>query len=140
VFYDQDWISAKLPALFEYEVSLEAPAPPANSFDADAAERGQALFEGAAQCSTCHSGPALSDAGHALHAPEETGMDPRTAERSATGMYRTTPLRALFDHAPYFHDGSAETLTDVVNHYDTQFELGLTSDQKEDLVQYLNSL
>jgi mono/diheme cytochrome c family protein len=140
VFYDQDWISAKLPALFEYEVSLEAPAPSSDDFDADAAERGEALFEGAARCSTCHSGPALSDAGEALHAPDETGMDPTTAERSATGMYRTTPLRALLAHPPYFHDGSAETLADVVTHYNTELELELSAAQQADLVEYLNSL
>lgn len=38
-----------------------------------------------------------------------------TAERSATGCYRTTPLRALWQHPPYFHDGSAETLDAVVS-------------------------
>ena len=37
-------------------------------------------------------------------------MDPVYAERSATGKYRTTPLRALWQHAPYFHDGSAPDL------------------------------
>jgi mono/diheme cytochrome c family protein len=140
VFYDQDMITAKLPSLYEYQVSLEPPAPSEDAFEPAAAARGRTIFTGVGQCGTCHSGPALSDAGEALHAPEETGMDSTTAERSATGMYRTTPLRALLDHPPFFHDGSAETLTDVVNHYDTQFELGLTSDQKEDLVQYLNSL
>jgi mono/diheme cytochrome c family protein len=141
VAYDRDMIAAKLPALFEYEVSLEAPAPDDDAFDAAAAERGQALFESAtATCSTCHTGPALSDSGMALHAPEETGMDPTTAERSATGMYRTTPLRALLAHPPYFHDGSAETLADVVDHYDTTLDLGLTDAQKGDLVEYLNSL
>ena len=53
-----------------------------------------------------------------LHLPEETGMDPAYAERTKTGKYRTTPLRALWQHAPYFHDGSAATLADVINHYD----------------------
>ena len=140
VFYDRDLINPKLPALFEYQTSLEAPAPPSDAFDADAAARGQELFEGSATCGTCHSGPTLSDAATTLHAPEETGMDPTTAERSATGMYRTTPLRALLAHPPYFHDGSAETLADVVAHYDTTLELGLSESERGDLVEYLNSL
>jgi hypothetical protein len=62
------------------------------------------------------------------------------AARSATGKYRTTPLRGLLQHAPYFHDGSAPDLPAVVNHYDRLFGLNLTADQKADLVEYLKSL
>ena len=61
-------------------------------------------------------------------------------ERSATKAYRTTPLRALWQHQPYFHDGSAETLADVVEHYDGLFALGLTDKQKADLIEYLKTL
>ena len=67
-------------------------------------------------------------------------MDPRYAARSATKMYRTTPLRALWQHAPYFHDGSAADLLAVVNHYDRLLALNLTPSQKADLVEYLKSL
>jgi cytochrome c peroxidase len=67
-------------------------------------------------------------------------MDPAYAQRSATGKYRTTPLRALWQHAPYFHDGSAKTLGDVVEHYDTTLRLRLSDQQKADLVEYLKSL
>ena len=75
-----------------------------------------------------------------LHDPAEVGTDPRYAERTATGAYRTTPLRALWQHAPYFHDGSAKTLLDVVNHYDRQFGLQLSDQQKADLVEFLKTL
>lgn len=47
-----DLVSAKLPALQAYQLSLRAPQPPAGSFDATAAQRGKVLFEGAARCST----------------------------------------------------------------------------------------
>ena len=60
--------------------------------------------------------------------------------RTATKRYRTTPLRALFQHAPYFHDGSAATLEAVVDHYVAQFGLKLSGAQKADLVQYLKSI
>jgi hypothetical protein len=140
VFQEPDLVTPKLPALFEYEMSLVAPEPPAGSFNADAAARGQALFAGAAQCATCHSGEHFTDAADSLHAPEETGMDPVAAERSATGNYRTTPLRALFDHPPYFHDGSAATLPDVVTHYVTTLSLTLSETEQADLVEYLKSL
>ncbi len=75
-----------------------------------------------------------------LHEPAETGMDALHAERSATGLYRTTPLRGLQDHPPYFHDGSAATLEDVVEHYDQALELGIGDEDRADLVQYLRSL
>jgi len=57
-----------------------------------------------------------------------------------TGLYRTTPLRALWQHPPYFHDGSAPDLLAVVNHYNTLFTLGLTDQQKSDLVEFLKTL
>jgi len=67
-------------------------------------------------------------------------MEPDYAARSATGLYRTTPLRALWQHPPYFHDGSAATLADVVTHYDAYLQLGLTAAQQSDLVELLKSL
>ncbi len=67
-------------------------------------------------------------------------MDPLRATRGANDRYRTTPLRALWQHPPYFHDGSAATLADVVEHYDQTFSLGLTAEQKADLVAFLQSL
>jgi cytochrome c peroxidase len=70
----------------------------------------------------------------------EVGTDPGYAARTATGKYRTTPLRGLWQHAPYFHDGSAPDLLSVVNHYDQLFSLKLTAAQKADLVAFLKSL
>ena len=55
-----------------------------------------------------------------LHAPAETGMEPAYAARSATKKYRATPLRGLWQHAPYFHDGKAASLAAVVDHYDAR--------------------
>jgi hypothetical protein len=142
-----DLVTPKLAALLEYQLSLRAPAPPKGSFDPAAAGRGAGLFRGEAHCASCHKGPAFTDVLDGptrqtpfLHAAAEVGMDPRYASRSATGMYRTTPLRALWQHAPYFHDGSAADLMAVVNHYDRLFALNLTAAQKADLVEYLKSL
>lgn len=135
----EDLVSSKLPALRAYQHSLEAPAPPPGSFDAAAAARGRALFEGEAGCADCHAGRRLTDGGR-LHDPDETGMDATHAERGTTGQYRTTPLRALWQHAPYFHDGSAETLEEVVEHYEDALDLDLTTAERADLVEYLSSL
>ena len=65
---------------------------------------------------------------------------PSYASRSATKMYRTAPLAGLWQHAPYFHNGTAPTLEAVVETYDAKKALHLTVQQKADLVQYLKSL
>jgi len=136
-----DLVHRVLRPLREYQLELEPPAPSEGSFDPDQAAAGKALFHGAAQCAKCHSGPLYTDAPRGkLHAPAETGMDPAYANRSATGKYRTTPLRGVWQHPPYFHDGSAATLADVVEHYDQVLRLNLTVDQKADLVEFLKSL
>lgn len=137
-----DRVKPVLPVLRAYQLSLSAPPPPSGSVDAPAAERGRDLFNTTARCATCHIPTmAFSDVNLGiLHDPSETGMDPVRAGRLKNHQYRTTPLRALWQHPPYFHDGSAATLADVVEHYDRQFGLGLSPQQKADLVQYLKSL
>jgi len=142
-----DLVTPKLAALLDYQLSLLSPKPGRDSFNAAAARRGKDVFRNEARCSTCHQGPNFTDVLSGpnrfvplLHEPSEVGMDPRYADRSATGKYRTTPLRGLLQHAPYFHDGSAPDLLAVVNHYDQLFGLNLTPNQKADLVEYLKSL
>jgi len=141
-----DLVSSKLPALQAYQLSLAAPLPPVGSFDPNAALRGKAVFDGAGRCSTCHSGALLTDANTSLRDPADVVSEPEPggvasyASRSATKKYRTAPLAGLWQHAPYFHNGSAATLDDVVETYSTRKSLGLTPDQKADLVQYLKSL
>jgi mono/diheme cytochrome c family protein len=134
-----DLVGPKLAALRSYQHSLPAPAPPAGSFDAAAAERGHTTFS--QSCASCHVGATGTDNNNGtLHAPSETGMDAAYAMRTANRKYRTTPLRALWQHAPYFHDGSAATLGDVVSHYVRVRGLTLTPEQQRDLVEYLKSL
>ena len=136
-----DRVTSKLPALRAYQLSIAAPRPPAGSYDVAAAARGATLFTGRARCSTCHMGTALTDINLGRrHAAAETGMDPAYATRSAERRYRTTPLRALWQHPPYFHDGSAATLDDVVAHYERHLTLSLTAADRVDLVAYLRSL
>jgi cytochrome c peroxidase len=57
-------------------------------------------------------------------------------------QYRTAPLKGLWTHQTdgFYHDGRFATLGDVVNHYDATFALGLTAQEKADLVGYLKSL
>ncbi|MEP6591959.1 MAG: hypothetical protein ABJC19_12330, partial [Gemmatimonadota bacterium] len=135
-----DMVTPKLPALREYQMSLQTPAPPAGFADANAAIRGRAVFEVKGRCATCHLGLTLTDINLGRrHAAADVGQDGSYAARTATRLYRTTPLRGLWQHAPYFHDGSAASLEAVVEHYQQQFKLGLSSTEKADLVQYLRT-
>jgi len=56
------------------------------------------------------------------------------------GRFKGPILRGLAARAPYFHNGSAATLMDVMNFYDQRFAIGLTEQQKLDLVNFLNTL
>ena len=139
VKHSPDMVTAKLPALRAYQHSLPAPSPPAGSFDASIAARGRTVFD--RTCASCHIGGSGTDNnGGTLHPPSDTGVDGAYAARTAGKAYRTTPLRGLWQHAPYFHDGSAATLPDVVAHYNRVRKLGLSADQQRDLVEYLKSL
>ena len=140
----EDRVSDKLPALQAYQLSLAAPAAPAGSFDAAAAARGKTVFEGAGTLRD------LPQRNH-LHRRQRTRctrrqasvVEPETpsyAARSATKQYRTAPLKGLWQHAPYFHDGSAATLEAVGERYNSKLGLGLTQQQIADLAQYLQSL
>ena len=134
-----DMVTPKLAALRSYQHSISAPPPPPGSFDMAAAPRGKQVFD--ENCATCHVGGNGTDNNSGvLHKPSETGMDAAYAMRTANKAYRTTPLRSLWQHAPYFHDGSAETLESVVDHYASVRKLSLTEKQRADLVQYLKSL
>jgi mono/diheme cytochrome c family protein len=134
-----DLVTPQLPALRSYQHSLVTPRAPAGSFDTTAAALGRTLF--ATSCAGCHTDVTSTDNNSGiLHAPAETGMDSAYALRTATRKYRTTPLRALWQHAPYFHDGSAATLMAVVDHYNRVRTLHLSDQDKRNLVEYLKSL
>lgn len=142
----EDLITAKLPALQAYQLSLTPPTPPAGSFDAVAAERGKLVFNTAGTCATCHTGDKFTDANSRLHPPSDAVSEPEPngapsyASRSATKQYRTAPLRGLWQHAPYFHNGTAPTVEAVIQTYNTKRSLALTAPQVSDMAQYLKSL
>jgi mono/diheme cytochrome c family protein len=139
VKHSPDMVASKLPALRAYQHSLMAPPPPAGSFDGAVAERGRTVFD--RTCASCHIGGSGTDNnGGTLHPPADTGVDGAYAARTSNKAYRTTPLRALWQHPPYFHDGSAATLADVVAHYNRVRKLDLTAEQQRELIEYLKSL
>jgi hypothetical protein len=140
VMNNPDLISPKLDALRAYQHSIEAPRPPAGSYDRFAAFRGGRIFFTKAKCDNCHKFPLYAD--NELHTGRELGIDNFEAMRSPTGKYRTTPLGGLFarEKGGFYHDGRFPTLLDVVNHYNEHNRLHLTRREKADLVEYLKSL
>jgi hypothetical protein len=139
---DDDRVSAKLPGLHFYQLALVPPQPKGGTFDADAAERGDKLFEGKAKCASCHVEGTYAEPGWPMHTAAEIGIDDFQAKRAPDGMYRTTPLHGLSAHMTggFYHDGRFATLGDVVEHYNSFMRLGLSDTEKADLVEYLKSL
>jgi hypothetical protein len=141
---DPDLITPKLAALHFYQLAI--PAPKASEYsmgvDKDAAARGKVLFEGRATCARCHVPPLYTEPGYNMHSPDEIGIDDFQAGRSPTKMYRTAPLKGLFTHEKggFYHDGRFATLQAVIDHYDNLFQVGLTQQERSDLIAYLRTL
>jgi hypothetical protein len=137
-----DMITARLAALHFYQLAIPAPKPQKGSFDETAAARGKDIFAGKGKCAICHVPPLFTEPGNNLHAPEEVGVDSFQADRSPTHKYRTAPLAGLWTHQKggFYHDGRFATLGDVIDHYDTLSKLGLTQQEKGDLIEFLKSL
>jgi hypothetical protein len=139
---DPDLVTAQLPALEAYVLSLRAPEPPEGSFEPDAAARGEALFTGKARCSNCHTPPLYTMPGWNLVSAEAIGIDDFQSQRSPSGGYRPPPLPGMSTRSKggFFHDGRFAQLEDVVAHFNAHFELGLSAAEQGDLVEFLRSL
>ena len=139
---DPDLVTSKLPALHYYQLSIVSPKPPEGSFDQAAATRGQAVFNGKANCNRCHVPPLFTEPSWPMHTAEEIGIDDFQAKRSPDEHYRTTPLKGLWTHTKggFYHDGRFATLHDVLKHYNGHFKLDLTEREINDVIEYLKSL
>ena len=100
------------------------------------------MFDGKGKCSTCHVAPLYTEPGWNLHTAAEIGIDDFQANRAPDRRYRTSPLKGLWTHQKggFYHDGRFATLRDVLEHYNSFFKLGLTEQEKSDLIGYLLSL
>lgn len=149
---DSDQVTGKLAALHFYQLSLPAVEPRSGiDFDPAAAARGDELFSGKANCNSCHHEPLWTEPGWNQHTANELKIDSFEADRSPGHAYQTMNLAGLFvrerglfmfsqNKGRFYHDGRFQTLMDVVNSYDARFNLGLTDEEKHDLVEYLKSL
>jgi CxxC motif-containing protein (DUF1111 family) len=139
---DPDLVTSKLPALQFYQLALEAPRPPAGSFNHSLAREGKELFNGRAGCARCHVPPIFTEPGWNMHTAAEIGIDDFQAQRAPDGHYRTTPLSGLFTrlNGGFYHDGRFTTYEAVVGHYNRVLRLGLTAGDRAALDEYLKSL
>jgi cytochrome c peroxidase len=112
-------------------------------FAADSPEmKGQELFFGKAQCSTCHPAPYYTD--NSMHNLQvERFYKTQTHNglvATAQGPIKTFPLRGIKDSPPYFHDGRLLTLADTVEFFNLVIELKLTAEEKQNLVAFMMCL
>jgi cytochrome c peroxidase len=104
--------------------------------------RGQEVFFGKARCGGCHPAPYYTD--NLMHNLKvERFYKPRVINgrmASADGPIKTFPLRGIKDSPPYLHDGRLLTLGDTVEFFNLILELGLSAQEKKDLVEFMRSL
>lgn len=137
-----DLISDKLAALQFYQLAIPAPEAPDTMYNKEASIRGELVFNGKANCASCHVPPLFTEPGWNTHKPEDICIDDFQSNRSPDKTYVTQGLKGLWAHMKggFYHDGRFATLMDVVNHYDSCKKLNLTEAEKNDLIQYLLSL
>jgi cytochrome c peroxidase len=104
--------------------------------------RGQTLFFGKAKCGSCHPAPYYTD--NTMHNLQtERFYKPRMINgmmATAEGPIKTFPLRGIKESPPYMHDGRLLTLEDTVEFFNLISEVGLTAQEKADLVAFLRTL
>ena len=140
-----DLITSKLAGLHFYQLAMPAPKVADGSFDKSLAVRGQELFNGKAKCATCRVPPIFTEPGNNLHKGADVGIDDFQANRGPGRSYVTSVLRALADTRKihkhgFYHDGRFASLRAVVHHYDTVLKLGLSNQDKTNLIEYLKSI
>ena len=96
--------------------------------------RGEKVFFGKGQCSTCHSGPAYMD-----HQMDDLHLE-RFVNEPGDGPIKTFTLRGIKESPPYLHDGRCLTLEDTVEFFNLVLQTKLSKEEKGDLVAFLRQL
>ena len=99
----------------------------------DSERRGEALFK-----KPFPHDPNLSCAG--CHVPSGAFVDHQQHDVGSGGLFKTPTLRNADFNAPYFHDGRFDSYDQVVGHFDRVFDLGLSAQDRRDLVAYLTAV
>lgn len=152
---DLETFKAEAPDAYEQYVKLKADSDRAPI--SESAKRGRELFFGKANCTACHVGANFTDEkfhniGVGMDKPEpDLGRYAITKDEKDKGAFKTPTVRNVTLTAPYMHDGSQETLEEVVEWYDKGGhpnpylsdkikKLSLTAQEKKDLVEYMKAL
>ena len=134
----------------EFQALLDFPPAPKLGIDgkldptkaSESEMRGQALFLGKAQCSTCHVPPYYTD--NLMHnLKTERFFEPRMINgrmANQDGPIKTFPLRGIKDSPTYLHDGRLLTLEDTVEFFNIVLGTKLTEPEKKDLVAFMRAL
>ena len=134
----------------EFQALLDFPPAPKLGIDGkldpqkatESEKRGQALFFGKAACSSCHPAPYYTD--NLMHNLKvERFYKPKMINgryASADGPIKTFPLRGIKDSPPYLHDGRLLTLEDTVEFFNLIVGIGLSAQEKKDLLEFMRSL
>jgi cytochrome c peroxidase len=137
-------------AMGEFQALMDfPPAPKLNvlgrldpALASESEKRGEALFFGKAQCSSCHTPPYYTD--NSMHnLRTERFFEPQMINgryASADGPIKTFPLRGIKDSPPYLHDGRLLTLEDTVEFFNIVLETRLDEQEKQDLVAFMRQL
>ncbi|MEI9923790.1 MAG: cytochrome c peroxidase [Bradyrhizobium sp.] len=99
----------------------------------EAERRGEVLFK-----KPFPHDPNLSCAG--CHVPSGAFVDHQQHDVGSGGLFKTPTLRNADFNAPYFHDGRFDNYGQVVAHFDRVFDLGLSAQDRQDLVAYLTAV
>jgi len=135
---------SEMEELFDFppapKLGVDGKLDPAKATQAEL--RGQAIFFGKAQCSTCHTPPYYTD--NQMH-DLQTGrfFEPRTIRNHMAvmdGKIKTFPLRGIKDSPPYLHDGRLMTLDDTVEFFNLILGAKLTDAEKKDLLEFMRAL
>jgi hypothetical protein len=88
---------------------------------------------------TCAAGKSTPFDGSTVYV-RDPGLALITGKCADIGKVKSAQLRALAARAPYFHDGTAATLQDVLNFYNKRFNINFTSQEMKDLLNFLITL
>jgi mono/diheme cytochrome c family protein len=138
-----------LDALVAYMLEFDFLPAPYLDFDgtlnetaSEAARRGEALFNrpfaqmAGRSCASCH----IPDSFFTDNRAHNIGSGGESYAGALDGAYDTPTLLGIVHTAPYFHDGSVESLADVVAWFDDHFELALSEEGRADLTAYLEAV
>jgi cytochrome c peroxidase len=127
---------AQMQNMFDFppapKLGLDGKLDPAKANEAEM--RGQELFFGKAQCGVCHPAPFYLD--HQMH---DLKVE-RFIDDAPLGPIKTFTLRGIKDSPPYLHDGRCLTLEDTVEFFNLVQGLGLSQQEKADLVAFMKAL